>query len=226
MFPIVHNLNALASSVHQLKHELHEIKNSMGHISGASGSTHSSVPPEVVEDIKKLALQTTQGVSEVKKYVDAVKAEVTRDIGMLETMISRKCEVTMNKMINDKINIVLESQRSGSKDTVATIRDEFNNELSVQTRALHELKKQMDDTQKEMSAMRSELTEEREAVATALQGSVTLDNNKVVDDIKAVMSSDEDDILTSPIETRGGGKTSSSSKSSKAATIARRASKK
>lgn len=53
-------------------------------------------------------------------------------------MISRKCEVTMNKMINDKINIVMDSQRNGNKDA-NTLKEDLSVEINANKKRIAEL---------------------------------------------------------------------------------------
>jgi hypothetical protein len=217
MFPIVQNLNALAANVHQLKHEMHEIRNSVSKAGVQGNVSGGQIPADVIDDIKSLAAQTTQGVNDVKKYVDVVKADVTRDISMLEAMISRKCEVTMNKMINDKINIILESQRSGSKDIATTVKDELNSEIAANKMRIHELVQELNSVKTDLLSVRAELSAEREAVANALKMEGGTSVSALASDESNGESGEVDNDIERMIVTGRG-----SSKGSSKSTVARR----
>ena len=151
MFPIVQNLNNLASSLNSLRMEVHQLKvNQTTSALTAASSVNASnqvaaatVPvlqqqvanlDEAVKRVSSQNVQAMQNIVDVKRQLDSVKSEVSREVGMLEAMILRKCEVTMHKMINDKISVALDAQRSGLKDRVAfetrAVADGIRNELA------------------------------------------------------------------------------------------------
>ncbi len=105
------HLNNISMSINRLAIEIEGIKQTQ--TKGVSAVTGPSVSNSQVDEIRST-------LTDLKKHTDGIKADVTRDMNMLETMILRKCEITMNKMINDKINIAMETQKVNLKDLVAT----------------------------------------------------------------------------------------------------------
>ena len=151
MFPIVNNLNTLASSVNGLRAEVRQLQAAQQDAILQQASSQNTNQTNAVVAIPLLqqqqtnlddafkrvssqTVQTMQGLVDVKRQLETIKAEMTREIGMLETMILRKCEVTMHKMINDKIAVALDAQRSGLKDRVAletrAVADSIKTELA------------------------------------------------------------------------------------------------
>lgn len=98
------------------------------------GATAVSPPTNtVVADDMHRAIATAIAdchtrISDVKRGVDAVKIDYTKEIALLESSLSRKIEANVNKMLNDKIAVALEAHHGVIKDIVAT-------ELSAQPQA-------------------------------------------------------------------------------------------
>jgi predicted transcriptional regulator len=125
MFPIVHNVNQLAASINSLKIEINKIRLDIDRLNSSSSERpHSQASPDtsglssIKADIQKVTSDSSQHNAEMKRYVDAIKQDVTREIGMLETTILRKCEVTMHRMITDKISVALDKEKGHLQDKV------------------------------------------------------------------------------------------------------------
>lgn len=177
MFPIVSHINSLANSIHVIKGEINDLRNSVAASTRAPAPIQQValppvIPQAVIDDIKSVANQTTQGVNEVRRYVDTVKSEIMREISMLESMIIRKCEITLNKMINDKVNIALDSQRSSGRDNVSSVvgslREEIHAEIAKVSGVNATLSATVSKLQAQVVQLKHELEEERQAATTAL----------------------------------------------------------
>jgi hypothetical protein len=153
MFPIVQNVNNLANSLNILRAEVRSLRDAQAvQASQNMTSSHSSASSQVAaatipiiqqqlsnldDAMKRVSAQTVQimqNVTDMKRQVEIIKTDISREIGMAEAMILRKCEVTMHKMISDKIAVALEAQRTGLKDRVAfearTAADDIRTELA------------------------------------------------------------------------------------------------
>ena len=175
MFPIVQNLNSLANSIHQIKGEVQELRASIAASANApvqqiNPAPQPAIPQGVIDDIKSVASQTTQGMADVRRHVDTMKAEISREMGMMEAMILRKSEMTLNKMINDKINIALDAQRSSSRDAINSLREEMSSDVSKVIAINNVLQSTIKKLEADVNALKTELDDEREA-ATSLLGS-------------------------------------------------------
>jgi chromosome segregation ATPase len=165
------------------------------------------VPPAIIEEIKALATETTKGVTEVKRYVEAVKADVSRDIGMLEAVIIRKCEVTMSKMMNDKINIALDTHRNGTKEALSAVREELMLEIGKQTQSASAAGVNdpavLDAIQRQIDELKSTIKVIRNEVATSSNSSSTFITHKI-DTLKAEMLRQVDSVRESLLNTASG----------------------
>ena len=120
MFPIVNNLNQLSSAINTLNQEVAKLKADKTSTSKQgvdAGSLKKSID-SVRDDLGKNTIDISANINDIKRNVENFKLEITRDIGMIEATILRKCESAMNKMVSDKINLAIESQKNGMKDMI------------------------------------------------------------------------------------------------------------
>lgn len=120
MLAVSQQISSVGQVVNALSRELFELKKQV-----ASAPT-SGAPPMIPnnEDMQRaISAGVTDchaRITEVKKLIELTKAEMTKDISIMETAMSRKIEANVNKMLNDKIAVALESYKNSIKDMIVT----------------------------------------------------------------------------------------------------------
>jgi hypothetical protein len=118
MFPIVNNLNQLSSAINTLNQEVAKLKGDKTTRMGTDSLSLKASIDNIKDDLNKNVIDLSASINDIKRSVENFKLEITRDIGMIEATILRKCESSMNKMVSDRINIAIESQKNTFKDIV------------------------------------------------------------------------------------------------------------
>lgn len=118
MFPIVNNLNQLSSAINTLNQEVAKLKTDKTSQHGLDGVSLKNNIESVRADLNKTNIDINATLNDLKRNIENFKLEITRDIGMIEATILRKCESSMSKMVTDKLNLAMESQKSGFKEMI------------------------------------------------------------------------------------------------------------
>ncbi len=131
MLAVSQQISSVAHIVNVLSRDLFELKKQVASnaITGVGDAT--SVSNQLVQnngpshDEMQRAISTSVSdcharITEVKRVVDAVKVDLSKEIVLLETSLSRKIEGNVNKMLNDKIAVALDSYKNSIKDMILT----------------------------------------------------------------------------------------------------------
>jgi hypothetical protein len=114
MFAISQQINAVAQRVNAISVEIMDLKSKVNNgFAGATGAA-STQPTVSSTDIER-AVETAssdlnQKIGDLKRVVDSLKADTSKDTVLLEASLSRKIESNVQKMLSDKIKVALESQ--------------------------------------------------------------------------------------------------------------------
>jgi hypothetical protein len=140
MFPIVHNVNQLIASVNALKCDVHRLKAAREASLDEDGNPIAPAPvapvaaapePADLAQVRQEIADVGRSVSEMKRYVDAIKVDIERGVSMTETTVLRKCEVALNRMVQDKIAVALDKERGQIQDRIS---DAVEEELEARSR--------------------------------------------------------------------------------------------
>jgi hypothetical protein len=145
MFPIVHNVNQLIASVNVLKCDVQRLKAarnaSLDEDGNPAASAHEGTDAAMakmrleIKDVDKVATDVSRTVSEMKRYVDAIKVDVERSVSMNETTVLRKCEVALNRMVQDRIAVALDRERGHTQDRIASeVADAVREEMEARSK--------------------------------------------------------------------------------------------
>lgn len=133
MFGLSQQVRGISQAINVLANDMSEVKMKIANQPSTS-SFQGSAPANTVtvEDMQRSIASAIADchtrISDVKRGVDAVKMDYTKEIALLESSLSRKIEANVNKMLNDKIAVALDAHQGVIKDIVAA-------ELSVQPAA-------------------------------------------------------------------------------------------
>jgi hypothetical protein len=128
MLAVSQQISSVAHIVNVLSRDLFELKKQVANagVNEASSTSNSVVQNSgPSHDEMQRAISTSVSdcharITEVKRVVDAVKTDISKEIVLLETSLSRKIEGNVNKMLNDKIAVALDSYKNSIKDLVLT----------------------------------------------------------------------------------------------------------
>jgi hypothetical protein len=115
MFAISQQINAVAQRVNALSAEFVDLKNKVNNgLPVAAVTAAPSQPTVSAGDIERAvgtaSSDLNQKIGDLKRVVDGLKADTSKDTVLLEASLSRKIESNVQKMLSDKIKVALESQ--------------------------------------------------------------------------------------------------------------------
>jgi len=123
MLAVSQQISSVGQVVNALSRELFELKKQVA--TGSNTSVSSLASPIVPNEDMQRAISAGvtdchARITEVKRMIDATKVDLAKDIAMVESTLSRKIEANVNKMLNDKIAVALESYKNSIKDMIIT----------------------------------------------------------------------------------------------------------
>ncbi len=111
MLAISQQINAVAQRVNMLSAEIADLKSK---VTNGSPTAALSQPMVSATDIERAvgtaSSDLSQKIGDLKRVVDGLKADTSKDTVLLEASLSRKIESNVQKMLSDKIKVALESQ--------------------------------------------------------------------------------------------------------------------
>ncbi len=169
MFAVSQQISSVAHIVNVLSRDLFELKKQVANINSGETSS-SSIQPAAVQsngpshDDMQRAISTSVSdcharITEVKRVVDAVKADLGKDIALLETSLSRKIEGNVNKMLNDKIAVALDTYKNSIKDMILTELQAQNASPDASVTALADTPNVQDDFEIDVTIANSKSTD-------------------------------------------------------------------
>ena len=123
MLAVSQQISSVGNVVNALSRELFELKKQVANGSNTDVSSLASpiVPNEDMQRAISAGVTDCHArITEVKRMIEVTKADLTKDISIMETALSRKIEANVNKMLNDKIAVALESYKNSIKDMIVT----------------------------------------------------------------------------------------------------------
>lgn len=127
MLAVSQQISSVAHIVNVLSRDLFELKKQVANSPSLNGGENVTVGPisnnsPSHEDMQRAIATSVSDcharITEVKRVLDAAKADLSKEIALLETTLSRKIEGNVNKMLNDKITVAMDSYRNSIKDMV------------------------------------------------------------------------------------------------------------
>ena len=123
MLAVSQQISSVGNVVNALSRELFELKKQVANGSNTDVSSLASpiVPNEDMQRAISAGVTDCHArITEVKRMIDATKVDLAKDIALVESTLSRKIEANVNKMLNDKIAVALESYKNSIKDMIVT----------------------------------------------------------------------------------------------------------
>ncbi len=115
MLAISQQINAVAQRVNAISIEIADLKSKVNNGVPAAAAGGAPAQPTVsATDIERAvgtaSSDLNQKIGDLKRVVDSLKADTSKDTVLLEASLSRKIESNVQKMLSDKIKVALESQ--------------------------------------------------------------------------------------------------------------------
>lgn len=114
-------MNVVASRVNSISAELSALKDKVDASpeSVAEGDQSRPTHRDVETAVSNVVTDMTRRLTDLKRSIDSIKADVAKETILLEASLTRKIETNVSKMLSDKVNAAIEAQMSIVKDLIA-----------------------------------------------------------------------------------------------------------